>query len=244
MSMGAYMKRVLPALAFVLLMFTPVFSEPIEIGMLDFPPYYVLGKDDSVEGGLFVEMLDKIFIRAGIEHVFVGYPPKRLYSNLGKGITQVWMGTLGVEEYEGKVIVSPKKLADINLHVFAIDPVQPLPKSIIELKEKSVITIFGYNYGGVIKFLEDPLNSIALEPAKSHESAFMMLKLGRAGFVLDYVEPASEALSKLNIEGLKHAPIKVLPLYILISKTVPDAQKIMDKLMTAYDELKAEGKIK
>lgn len=218
-------------------------SAPLEIGMLDFPPYYVLGKNEEVKGGLFVDMLARIFDRAGIEYTFAGYPPKRLYSNLGKGITHVWMGTLGVAEYEGKTLVSPKKMAEINLHVFSMDKDTPLPKSLDGLKGKSVITIFGYNYGGVINFLEDSANKIILEPARTHESAFMMLKMNRAGFVLDYIEPAGEALSKLQLQGLNHAPITVLPLYLHISKTVPDAQQIMDKVMKAYDDMKKEGKL-
>lgn len=229
---------------FVVCMEQSASSEPLEIGLLDLPPYYVLGKNEEVKGGLFVDMLAKIFDRAGIEYSFAGYPPKRLYSNLGKGITHVWMGTLGVVEYEGKTLVSPKKMAEINLHVFSIHKDTPLPKSLDELKGKSVITIFGYNYGGVIKFLEDPSNKIFLEPARTHESAFMMLKLDRAGFALDYIEPAGEALSKLQLQGINHAPITVLPLYLHVSKTLPDAQQIMYKLMKAYDDLKAEGKIK
>ncbi|WP_156906765.1 substrate-binding periplasmic protein [Desulforegula conservatrix] len=228
---------------FVACMEQSAISEPLEIGMLDFPPYYILGKNEEVKGGLLVDMLVKIFDRAGIEYTLAGYPPKRLYSNVGKGITHIWLGTLGVSEYEGKTIVSPKKMAEINLHVFSMNKSIPLPKSLNELKGKSVITIFGYNYGGVIKFLEDPANNIVLEPAKTHESAFMMLKMERAGFVLDYIEPAGEALSKLKLSDLSHAPITELPLYIHIAKTLPDAQQIMDRLMNAYEELKKEGKL-
>lgn len=231
------------AIIFVACMGQSVSSGPLEVGMLDFPPYYVLGKNEEVKGGLFVDMLAKILDRAGLEYSFVGYPPKRLYSNVSKGITHIWMGTLGVEEYEGKTLVSPKKMADINLHIFSMDKTMPLPKNIEELKGKSVITIFGYNYGGVIKFLEDPANKIVPEPAKTHEAAFMMLKMDRAGFVLDYIEPAGEALSKLNLPELRHAPIKVLPIYIHVSKALPDAQQIMDKIMKAHDDLKKEGKL-
>lgn len=241
--MGSCCRLMAIVFAFVLLLCPSAFPEPLEIGIIDFPPYYVLGKNGRVEGGLFVEMLDKIFARAGIEHSFAGYPPKRLYLNVGKGTTPVWMGTIGVAEYDGKTFVSPEKIAEINLQVFAINPLAPLPQKIGDLNGKSVITIFGYNYGGVIKYLEDPANRISLEPAKTHESAFMMLQLSRADFVLDYAEPASEALSKLRIEGLKHSPITVLPIYIHVSKTLPDGQKIMDKLMKAREELKKEGKL-
>lgn len=236
-------KRIAAYLIFFFFMDSPGFCGPIEIGMLDLPPYYILGKNDAVEGGILVDMLDRIFDRAGIEHTFAGYPARRLYSNVAKGITQVWLGTLGVPEYEGKTIISPKILAEIKLQVYAINPSTPLPKSLEELKGKSVITILGYHYGGGRKFLENPENNIASETANSHEAAFMMLKLGRATYVLDYSKPADDAISQLKLEGVIHAPITTLSMYIHISKTVPDAQVLMDRLMNAYDELKKEGKL-
>lgn len=220
------------------------YSAPLEIGALNFPPYYVVENDTTVTGGYYIDMLKQVFEKAGVEYTFKGYPAKRLYMNLGNGTTQVWMGTLGVAEYEGKTLVSPKKLAEINLAVYSTGPADSIPKSIDDLKGKSVITIFGYNYGGAIKFLDDPQNKIKTEPSKTHDAAFKMLQAGRAPFVLDYIEPASEVLSKLNIPDIKKNEIKSLGMFIHISNKVPDAQAIMDKLMKAYDELKAEGKIK
>jgi len=231
------------AVFFVVCMGQPASSTPLEVGMLDLPPYYVLGNNEEVKGGIFVDMLTKVFDRAGLEYKFAGYPPKRLYSNLGKGITHIWMGTLGVEEYEGKTLVSDQKMGEINLHVFSRNRIPQLPKNLDELKGKSVITIFGYNYGGVIKLLEDPASGIVLEPAKTHESAFLMLKMDRAEFVLDYIEPAGDALSRMQLPNLTHAPITVIPLYLHVSKTLSDSRQIMDKIMKAYDDLKKEGKL-
>lgn len=234
-------------ISILVLFFFPIYSHagsaPIEIGILDFPPYYVLGVNDEVEGGILVEMLAKIFKRAEIEVTFAGYPPKRLYSNLGKGITQVWLGTKGVEDYEGKTVVSPQMIVEINLHVFSSGKNATLPKNMEELKGKSVITIHGYNYGGLIKFLENPANNITLEKARTHESAFRMLQMERAEYVLDYIEPASSSIEKLKITNLKHAPIQKIPLFIHISDKVPNAQQQMDKVMKAYYDLKKEGSI-
>lgn len=218
-----------------------VFSEPLEIGLFNFPPYYLVDSKEEVKGGIFVEMLKKMMDRAGYEYTFVAYPPKRLYSNLGKGITHIWLGTLGVAEYEGKTVVSPVKIADINLQVYTNDKYTVLPKSMDDLKGKSVITIFGYNYGGLIKFLEDPENRISIEAAKSHNAAFMMLKLGRANFLLDYHEPSSEVIKEINIPDLRYAPIKKLSMHLHVSKARPDAEEIMQRLMKVYSEMKREN---
>lgn len=220
------------------------YSAPLEIGALNFPPYYNVENDTTITGGYYVDMLKMVFERAGVEYTLKGYPAKRLYTNVGDGTTQVWMGTIGVAEYEGKTIVSPKQTSEINLEVYTLGSAEMLPKTLDDLKGKSVITIFGYNYGGTLKFLNDPQNNIKTEPAKTHESAFKMLQVGRAPFVLDYREPATETLAKINIPDIKKNSIKNLGIYIHISNKVPDAQAIMDKLMKAYDELKAEGKIK
>lgn len=219
-------------------------SAPLEIGVLNLPPYYLVENDTTVTGGYYVDMLKMIFDKAGVDYVFKGYPAKRLYKNLGDGTTQVWMGTLGVAEYEGKTVVSPKQISEINLDIYSLGSTELLPKSLDELKGKTLITIFGYNYGGALKFLEDPQNNIKTEPAKNHESAFKMLQIGRAPLLLDYREPGTETIAKLNISGIKSNPVKTLGIFIHISNKVPDAQAIMDKLMKAHDQLKSEGKIK
>lgn len=228
----------------VLVSVVPLSAAPLEIGALDFPPYYIVENNTDIKGGILVDMLKMIFERAKIEYTLKGYPPKRLYTNVGDGTTHVWLGTVGVAEYEGKTLVSPKQLIDINLEVYTLGDEASLPKSMDDLKGKSIITIFGYNYGGAIKFLNDPQNNIKTEPSKTHESAFKMLQAGRAPFVLDYREPSGETLARINIPGIKKGSIKSIGLFINISNRVPDAQAIMDKLMKAYNELKAEGKIK
>ncbi len=56
-----------------------MFSESFEIGLFNFPPYYLVDSKEEVKGGLFVEMLKKIMDMAGYEYTFVAYSPKRLY---------------------------------------------------------------------------------------------------------------------------------------------------------------------
>jgi len=219
-------------------------AAPLEIGALDFPPYFILENNTNVKGGIHIDMLKMMFEKAGIEYTLQGYPPKRLYTNAGNGTTQVFMGTRGVPEYEGKTIVSPKPLAEISLEIYTLGDEASLPTSVDNLKGKYLIIIFGYGYGGLLKFLEDPQNNIKTESPKSHEAAFKMLQIGRAPFVLDYSDPATEAISKLNIQGIKKTTLKTIGLYLHISNKVKDGQEIMNRLMKAYDELKAEGKIK
>lgn len=219
-------------------------AEPLEVGLLNFPPYYVLENESKVVGGYWYDFLKTMLDRTGLEYTFKGYPPKRLYNNVGEGVTKIWMGTTGVAEYEGKVLVSPKAISEINMELYTMGAEDSLPKSVEELKGKSLITIRGYNYSGLIKELSDPKNNIKLETANTHEAAFQMLQAGRASFLLDYIEPASETLAKLSFPAVNKTSLKRVPIYIMVSKTLPDAQTIMDKIMKTYEALNLENKLK
>ncbi|HLA36534.1 MAG TPA: transporter substrate-binding domain-containing protein [Rhodocyclaceae bacterium] len=219
-------------------------AAPLEVGALNFPPYYELENESKVTGGYFIDFLKTLLTRAGVEHEFKGYPPKRLYTNVGEGTVKIWMGPVGVPEFEGKVLVSPKQISEINMEVYTMGAADTLPKSIDDFKGKSVITVRGYTYGGMIAALNDPKNNIKVEVANTHEAAFQMLQAGRAAFLLDYIEPATETLAKLKFPSVNKRSLKTLPVFIMVSKTVPDAQAIMDKIMKTYETMNLESKAK
>ncbi len=58
-------------------------AAPLEIGALDFPPYFILENNSKVKGGIHIDMLKMMFEKVGIEYTLKGYPPKRLYTNAG-----------------------------------------------------------------------------------------------------------------------------------------------------------------
>jgi len=234
------MKRLAAVVALSLGLAHTCFAAPLEIGALHFPPYYLVENGSTVTGGYLTYYIKKIFATAGLDYVFKGYPPKRLYLNVGNGTTQIWLGTIGVPEYEGKTLVSKKILA-INLEVYSAGPAETLPKTLDDLKGKSVITIRGYAYGGMIFALQDPKNNIKLEIANSHATGFEMLRVGRADFLFDYIEPATETLANMNFPNVNKRSWKAIDIYFHVSKSLPDAQAIMDKLMKAHDALTDEG---
>ena len=243
MSFKTKFAGLLAALALAPLSQVTANAEPLQVGMLHFPPYYVLEEQDKVMGGLLVDMLQKILKRAGIEYEMKGYPAKRLYVNVGDGTTQLWMGTLGVPDYEGKVLISPRPTTEIVLEIYSLGPKTEIPKSIDELANKSVITLRGYAYAGAIKTLEDPAKNIKINLTNSHDAAFAMLAAGRAPFVLDYKQPAIETIERKKMKNVQSVTLSTIPLYVLINKNTPNAQATMDKIMEAYTELKKEGSI-
>ena len=216
-------------------------AAPLEVGVMDFPPYYVLEHQTKVIGGYYSKYLNTLLTRAGLDYAIKGYPPKRLYMSLSEGVTKISMGTTGVADYAGKVLVSPKPVAEINLEIFGMGAADSLPKSIAELKGKSLLTIRGYNYAGLIQELIDPKNNIKIKEANTHEAAFRRLIDGSADFLLDYREPADETLALLHFPAVKRHSLSKVPVHVMVSKTLPDAQSVMDKIMKAYEELNAEN---
>lgn len=218
-------------------------ADPLRVGVLHFPPYYVLENQSTVKGGILVEMLALILKTAKVPYSISGYPAKRLYLGVGSGDINLWFGTIGVPEYEGKVLVSPMPLMSIILELYTLRDVKNTPKSLADLSNTSIITLRGYSYAGAIKVLEGTEKNLTIYPTNTHDSAFDMLLAKRAEYVLDYSQPAIEVIKRKNIENLNSITISTIPVYLIINKNTPEADKLMDKLMVAYSSLKRDKKL-
>jgi ABC-type amino acid transport substrate-binding protein len=217
------------------------YAQKIKIGALNFPPFYIVESKDNVKG-YYIDVLKKIFENADLEYEFEGYPPKRLYLGLAEGLIDVWMGTRGVDTYEDKTIFVEEKIADIFLRCFWVENDYAI-KTKDDLKNKKIITILGYNYGGFIKFLNDPENNIELDPSPGHEIAFKKLKAKRAKYLLDYRLPSESVLQNMEFKGLNRHDLETIGIYISISKKSERANEIYEKLKKSVRELKAKGEI-
>ncbi len=220
--------------------------EKVQVGVMHFPPYFVVENNFKVLGGYFVDYVKMAFTKAGVEYEIKGYPAKRLYQNLGEGTVQAFVGLIGVPEYDGKTLVSPEKIAEVVLEIYSIEVSNsnsPAIQSIEDLIGKSVIVINGYTYGGLKTFVDDPKNKITVMETSNYDSALSMLAAGRAPYMLGYKEVTDEALAVGKINRLKRFVIKILPIHVHVSKNTPQAQILLNKLDRAFIELKAEGKM-
>lgn len=217
-------------------------AEPLRVGVLDFPPFYVVKSEFEVSG-ILADIIRKTLDRAGVKYVVSGFPPKRLYFNLADGTSQLFMGVRGVPEYEGHVLYSNIKIEEIEVRLYTLKD-KPLLSSLNDLKGKKVITQRGYSYGGISTFLEDPANKITVDPTDGHDLLFKKLIRGRADYLLDYNQPAESVIKKDKITGLKYSIIKKLKVQFIISKKTPDAENLLKKIDAAYLALKKEGAFK
>lgn len=218
-------------------------ADPLEVGALHFPPFYFVKSTKNVDG-IMIDIVTEILKRASIDYVIRGYPPKRLYQNIADGNTDIWIGNKEVAVYKGKIVHSDFPIALVELRVYTIGN-KKLPSEKEELRGKNMITISGYSYGGMIKFLENPVNNISTDPAGSHKTALLKLKAGRADYLLDYKYPISKELETIiEVNDLRYSTLFKVPNYIMVSKKTPNAAEILDRMEKAYHQLKKEGVIK
>jgi polar amino acid transport system substrate-binding protein len=213
----------------------------IKVGILSFPPFYIIHPDQSVSGVL-VDIMEKTLQRTGLSYQVAEYPTKRLYNNLGTGETDLFLGIKGPLEYDKNVLYSDVAVSQIQMRIYAKGKT-PLPKTKEDIKGHSIITIRGYSYGGLVNYFVDPSNNIAMTSTSEHRSSFLMLKNNRADYLINYKHPSETVLKDLKISELKYTNYYAANVHFIVSKANPNALKIMAKLEQAYLELIELGQL-
>lgn len=212
------------------------------VGILDFPPFYVVKSESDVSGSM-TEIVKKTLNKAGINYTITGLPPKRLYKSLAEGYVHIWMGIKGVPDYDEQVLYSKIQTQTIDICVYTLTDKPPV-NSLQDLKGKKILTIRGYGYGGIIKFIEDPMNNVVVDATDGHELAFKKLLKNRSDYLLEYRQPAEVTITKEKITGLKRYDLKSIPIQFIVSKKAPDAENLLKKIDTAYLKLRVSGALK
>lgn len=182
------------------------------------------GQSDSPMTRLAAVLME----RAGIPWHAVPYPASRLFANLQSGATNFSILVRG-SNLEGCCLFSRKPVYGTELKAYFVGESTPV-KTKADLLGKHVITIRGYSYAGLLKFISDPSNKIVNEVAKTHKAAFEMLAAQRADYVLDYASAAGDILAETPISGLRSVPIDRLEIYLVLSKSYPGAETLMGRL--------------
>lgn len=113
----------------------------------------------------------------------------------------------------------------------------PKITNIQSLAGKKIITIRGYSYGNTKEFLSNKTNRIEHQPASTHQSAFAMLRAGRANYFLSYRGPQKNFNGKIPNISIEYDVIEVLDLYLIFNKEYPNAENIIRTLEETYHEL-------
>lgn len=200
----------------------------------------VNGKEQPITPMLNVAQ--ELFKKADIPLKTAAYPAKRLFKNLKSGENNFTILVRASSLVE-KFIFSQEPIYSTSLNVYSIGD-----KKVISTKEDlkgvRLVTIRGYSYGKLRKFINDPQNNITIEVANTHSSALRMLKLGRADYLLDYGSATEDLLADNPIASLRSDKLSELNIYLVLSKTYPNANEVMNKLETIMESIDVSEIIK
>jgi len=180
-------------------------------------------------------LADALMTRAGLSWRARPYPARRLFYNLKNGITNFSI-LVRAPSLRESCIFSQKPVYSTKLNIYFIGD-KPPATSKEDLIGKRVLTIRGYSYAGLLKFISDPANKIVNVVTGTHRAAFAMLKLDRADYLIDYASAAEDILSESPISELKSTPINQLDIFLVLSKVYPNAQNLMIKLEKIVETL-------
>lgn len=169
-----------------------------------------------------------LFERAGIPWRANSYPAKRMFSYLQDGTAQFSM-LVKAPALSECCLLSRKPVATAEIRVFHHADKAPIRKR-DDLIGKSVITILGYSYGGLRAYIADEHHRVANSAAPTHATAFRMLVLGRADYVIDYAGPAAEVLAAEPLADVRSEVIDRQDVYLVLAKSYPDATNVMARL--------------
>ncbi len=228
-------------LLFILLGNTAVSANELELGICNFPPFYVVTSHTEISGSK-TDILRKVLNMSHVQFTEAGYPPKLLYNNLARGETHFWMGLKNVPIYHDHVLYSSMKTDSIEMRVYTRNGIEP-PENIKKLAGESLIVIRGYSYGGLISYITSPESLIKVDSTNSHKQAFKKLVTERGNYFLTYKLPAEAIIQEEGFRNLRYSTIKKLDLYFVVSKKTPNAVKIMNEMEKSYTELVNAGEI-
>nr|MBO2510145.1 bifunctional lytic transglycosylase/amino acid ABC transporter substrate-binding protein [Gammaproteobacteria bacterium] len=214
-------------------------APPVKVGFYDFPPSIYTDADGFPQGPM-VEVVRKVFARAGYRLETRSLPSARIYAGLQNGSVQVWLGP-AKEQLSEHVLVGRNRLAEIVLNLY-YRPDTPEPRLPDDLKGRALVMLSGYNFvPGISRYLEAPELGIVQHRTSTHRAALEMLLRQRGDYLLDYAMTVDSAARELGVPVPPHVELLRLPVYFLVSRHHPDAERLLEALDSAYEALRAEG---
>ncbi|WP_160295515.1 substrate-binding periplasmic protein [Paramagnetospirillum magnetotacticum] len=193
----------------------------------DAPPMAYTTAKGRLDGALY-RVSRSLFAAAGIPWKGASYPAPRLVKGLQDGSFNFSM-LVRMPFLDECCLVSSEPVIVQEPRVYFLGGTAPVARK-EDLAGHSLIVVNGYTYAGMISYFRDPANRVELEVAENLDSAFRMLAAGRAEYLLSYEANARDSLSYRPIATLDSRVIGRTPVYLVLSKTYPDAAATMARL--------------
>ncbi|MCW8885831.1 MAG: transporter substrate-binding domain-containing protein [Motiliproteus sp.] len=211
----------------------------IRVGMMDFPPYYSLSKDNLVEGEL-VDLLNRVMIEMDQRWTPQFFEVPHLLTNLTEGKTDLAM-LIRHPLLEQKALYGKRPVGRLILKAYRRDS-NPAAQSLESLRGKRLILLRGYGYGGLVNKLIDAKNGRSPLFASNRKQALQWLQAEKGDYLLDYQGPASTALKNLGYSKITGDTVLDKNIYFVLSGRLANAPSIMARLERALSRVSLKNK--
>jgi len=205
----------------------PVNPNVIIAAFNEAPPMAYTNAKGRLDGALF-RVARSLFAAAGIPWQGMAYPTLRLLKGLRDGSFNFSM-LVRMPALDECCLFSSEPVVIQEPRVYFLAGKTPV-SSKEDLAGRSLIVVNGFTYGGMINHFNNPANRVTLEKAETLDAAFRMLAAERADYLLSYEINARTVLAARPIDGLESRIIGRIPVYLVLSRTYPDAEAVLARL--------------
>lgn len=196
---------------------------------------------DGEPDGIYIEMTRKVAEEAGYEPEFIHLPVGRIYLYLKNGTVDLWPGLTGIPTLRNDVIESWISPVPVQLSAWYIKGTPPL-RHFDGLRDKVVILISGYTYGGLRQQLE-AMGDVQVTEAPNHRSGIEMLKRDRGDYLMDYRPPVVDILTDPSDRLVRESEVRTRNSAWLFSLANPRAAQLREEFDNAYLRLAERGEV-
>jgi len=238
--------RIVTILLPLLFISQALLAQTIKIGYIEFPPMTYTDAQGR-PAGVIIDITAKTLEKAGYQWSAKSLPAKRMAKMLTDGDVHLWIGLSTLPEFKGKTYVGESVVEKLILRAYTIGKNKPILKQ-DDLIGQTILILRGYSYGGWINFIKNPLNKVNFVEFDSHEAAFKGLELFskrmKGCYLLNYKHPSEIQFKKQSVPDVQFNDISSLNIHFVLTRQINEAKKVLEKIETAFVQLKAEGSLK
>jgi polar amino acid transport system substrate-binding protein len=212
----------------------------LRVGYTEFPPFTAQDSRGQATGE-FIDITREVILEAGYASEFVFLPPSRLLLHLRDGKLDLAPTLSGAPLVMYETLESWVSPVTVELHAWHLNTTEAL-KTFDQVKNKRLIVISGYNYGGLMSWMEKQ-SDINLTEAPNHRAAIDMLKRNRGDYLLDYFKPVQELLSAPGDENIYSTKLSSREGVWAFALSSPQAAILREQFDDAYIRLAEKGEV-
>lgn len=206
-------------------------SEEMRFAYFHFPDF-TYTDDDGLPAGSVNEISANLAERAGYRWIGTELPPRRFSAAIARGDEHAAIVTPALLKAD-HVFVSEEDAATVRLMAYTLEGARPV-RSLDDLQGRAAILRFGYSYGGIRSFFDEPRNGVVITgEAHSTKQAVDMLAAGRGDVLLEYPNHIRHLPAERKLVRLIGHDLRRIPLFLIVSKRAPSAEEKFTRLSAA-----------